>query len=95
MGLFSFYYVFFIVKCHYGNNLYGSKNQEKTDQIHTGELVPRKIHVSRALDTGSTVTKRLAFTLPRMLMPRPYIVNGMREPTMATASEAAIILPSM
>lgn len=57
--------------------------------------VPRKIHVSRALDTGSTVTKRLAFTLPRMLMPRPYIVNGMREPTMATASEAAIILPSM
>ena len=42
MGLFSFYYVFFIVKCHYGNNLYGSKNQEKTDQIHTGELGSQK-----------------------------------------------------
>lgn len=32
----------FTVKCHYGNNLYGSKNQEKTDQIHTGELGSQK-----------------------------------------------------
>ena len=42
MSLFSFYYVFFTVKCHYGNNLYGSKNQEKTDQIHAGELGSQK-----------------------------------------------------
>ena len=55
-------------------------------------LVPRKIHVNNALDTGSTVTNRLAFTLPRILMPSPYMVKGISDPTIATAREAAIIL---
>ena len=51
-------------------------------------VVPRNIHVSRALEIGSTVTNRLAFTLPRMLIPIPYMVNGISDPNVATAMAA-------
>lgn len=54
-------------------------------------FVPRTSHVRRALVTGSTVTNRLALTLPSILIPMPYIVNGMSEPTIATAREAVSI----
>ena len=52
------------------------------------KVVPRKSQVSSALEMGSTVTNRLAFTLPRIPIPIPYIVKGISDPNVATAMAA-------
>lgn len=64
-----------------------------TNPIISGStnFVLKHSHVRTALVTGSTVTNRLAFTLPSILIPIPYRTNGKREPIIATATDNKIM----
>ena len=50
-------------------------------------LVLKHSQVRSALVIGSTVTNKLALTLPNIPIPMPYSTNGNKEPTIATPTD--------